>query len=298
MRSPAAPSSSAGTTWCTSPIRWASRASKRSPVRKRSRAAPRPDRPQDEGRDDRRQDPEPDLGEREDGALGRDRDVGGGDEAHASADRGPVRERDHRLGAGVDRAQHPRHPLGVRLVLGLRVAAGLAHPVHVGARRRTWVLRPRARRRGWRSRSPASAKARVSSSMRTSSKALRTSGRASVTRRTAPSSREAEVPVRAPPLTIRPSGCPERSSGTATSPPFRRRTSLPFSRTATSPPATSGLAGGGEQRGVIDRDGQAERVLALAPQDQAARRAFARPARPPRGGRTSSRRSSRRSRAG
>ena len=154
-RSPAAARSSAGTTWWTSPIRWASRASNRSPVRKRSRAVPRPDRPQDEGRDDRRQNPEPDLGEREDRALGRDRDVRGRDEPDASADRGPVRERDHRLRARVDRPEHPRHPLGVGLVLRLRVAAGLAHPVHVGARRRTSARRPRGRRRGCRSRSPA-----------------------------------------------------------------------------------------------------------------------------------------------
>ncbi len=116
---PAAFRSPAGTARCTSPMR--SRLARVETVARQEEVPrrARPDRPKHERRDHRGQDPEPHLGEREDGSFRGDRDVGGGDEADASADRGAVRERDHGLAALVDRAEHPRHPFGVRFVLGL-----------------------------------------------------------------------------------------------------------------------------------------------------------------------------------
>ena len=174
-------------------------------------------------------------------------------------------------------AEHPGHPIGVGLVLRLRVAAGLAHPVRRRRRRRTSAPRPTSTTTRTPGSSPASRKARVSSSMRTSSKALRTSGRASVIRRTGPVRSRRRFAVLGS-LTIRPPGArrgrgaPRRRRPSAagracpsTAPPPRRR------RPAALPAAESSDA-------VIDLDGQLQDVLLARMQDHP-RAAPSRPAR-------------------
>ena len=95
-----------------------------------------------------------------------------------------VRENDHGLRAGVDRAQHVSHLFGVGLVLAAGVAARAAHPSHVGAGAKD---RHRPDRRTTRVHCIVVRRREKGSSQlvdRTSSKALRASGRDSVTRTT------------------------------------------------------------------------------------------------------------------
>src|SRR6266545_316811 len=93
----------------------------------------RSDGAQDIRGDDGRKDPEPDFREREDRPFRGDRDVRRGNEPDAPSDRRAVRERDDRLGARIDRAQHARHPHGVRLILVARVTPRLSHPGDIGS---------------------------------------------------------------------------------------------------------------------------------------------------------------------
>src|SRR5919198_1056066 len=72
---------------------------------------------QREGRDDGRDDPELDLGERELGLGLRDRDVRARDEPAAAAEGVTLDARDHRCGAGIDGLEHLPQPPGVGDVL-------------------------------------------------------------------------------------------------------------------------------------------------------------------------------------
>ena len=131
-RSTAASRSSA-TSW-TRPIRSAVSASKRSPVRKKRRAAPVADLREHERRDDRGDDPEPHLGEAERRVGRRDDDVRAGDEPGAAAEREALHARDERRRARVDRLHHPVEPQRILdVLLEAEVDRG-ALPLDVGAR--------------------------------------------------------------------------------------------------------------------------------------------------------------------
>ena len=78
--------------------------------------------------------------EREDGVARRDRDVGRGDEARATAERVPLHTRDDRCGAHVDRLEHSPQRVRVGDVLLVRQVDRRAHPVDIGSRREALAL--------------------------------------------------------------------------------------------------------------------------------------------------------------
>ena len=87
----------------------------------------------DERADDRRQDPEPRLGEPEPGPRLGDDEVGDGAQAHPATERRAMDARDHRRRTRVDGLEHLGHRHRVLLVaLGVERHRG-AHPVEVGA---------------------------------------------------------------------------------------------------------------------------------------------------------------------
>ena len=92
----------------------------------------RTDRPQHVGRDRRRDQAEPHLGERERRALGGDRDVGARDETGTPAERRAVDPRHDGLRACVDGLEGGRHPFRVRDVLLSGELATRRHPVEIG----------------------------------------------------------------------------------------------------------------------------------------------------------------------
>jgi len=67
------------------------------------------------------------------GFLRRQRDVAGGDQAHAAGKGRPVHARDGRLFRHVDGVEHGGQRQGVGVVLPQAVAGHLFHPVQVGA---------------------------------------------------------------------------------------------------------------------------------------------------------------------
>ena len=91
------------------------------------------DLPQCIGGDHRRDDPELDLGEGEDGTLVSECNVGGGDEAGAAAEGMTLNEGDHRCGARVDRVEHASERVGICDVLVVGEGGRPAHPFDVCA---------------------------------------------------------------------------------------------------------------------------------------------------------------------
>ena len=87
----------------------------------------------DEGRDGRGRQAQPDFGQAEFRAFDGDRHVGAGDKANATAGDGAMDAGDDGFRAGVDGDEHVRQFHGVGAVLGLRPATGAAHPGDVGA---------------------------------------------------------------------------------------------------------------------------------------------------------------------
>ena len=128
-------SSPGSTTACTRPIsraRSAENARSGEEQLARGRLA---DLGDDVGRDDRRHDAEPDLGESEDGVARGDHDVADGGQAGTAAERGAVHAADERKRQGVEPAVHLRERLGVAEVLLPRVVHRPGHPREVAAGR-------------------------------------------------------------------------------------------------------------------------------------------------------------------
>ena len=95
---------------------------------------------EDEGRDDRRDDAEANLGEAEGRIVRRDRDVRAGDEAAASAERISVHPRDDRRGTRVDRLAHAVETHRILDVLLVGEVDGRALPLDVRARAEALAL--------------------------------------------------------------------------------------------------------------------------------------------------------------
>lgn len=91
----------------------------------------RPDPAEDEGRDDRRDDPQAHFREAEDGVLGRNGDVGAGDEAGTPAERVALHARDDGRRAGIHDLEHAVETHGVLDVLLEREVGGRTLPVDV-----------------------------------------------------------------------------------------------------------------------------------------------------------------------
>jgi dihydrodipicolinate synthase/N-acetylneuraminate lyase len=94
----------------------------------------RPDLAEDEGRDDRRDDPEAHLREPKDRVFGCKGDVGAGDEPGTTAERVALHARDDGRRAGIHGLEHAVETHGVLHVLVEREVDGRALPVHVGSR--------------------------------------------------------------------------------------------------------------------------------------------------------------------
>ena len=131
-RSTAASRSSASS--CTSPIRSAVSASKRSPVTKSRRAAPGADPGEHERRDQRRDEPELHLGEPEDGVARGDHDVAAGEQARRRR-RARSRGRAPRPAPGSRRPPRRARAAGARPRRSRRrrAPADGAHPLDVAA---------------------------------------------------------------------------------------------------------------------------------------------------------------------